>query len=181
MHPATLFDLSRAAALAIAQAIEAWSQGVVRPALKWPNDLWAEGRKLGGILIENRWAGAQPEWAVVGLGLNVRQTVFAPGVAATSLLLLTGHAYDVAEGAAYMHKHLATCLGSWADKQALRQAYDARLLGLGQAVQLAEPGQPSFVGTILGTTDAGLLRVSTAEGVKTYDLKEIKQPFATGA
>jgi BirA family transcriptional regulator, biotin operon repressor / biotin---[acetyl-CoA-carboxylase] ligase len=36
--------------------------------VKWPNDVWLEGRKLSGILIE---AKPQEGWAVIGVGLNL--------------------------------------------------------------------------------------------------------------
>ncbi len=36
--------------------------------VKWPNDVWLEGRKLSGILIEAR---PQDSWAVIGVGLNL--------------------------------------------------------------------------------------------------------------
>ncbi len=44
--------------------------------LKWPNDLWAEGRKLAGLLIEvsNQPDPHAPSWLVVGLGVNVANT-----------------------------------------------------------------------------------------------------------
>jgi BirA family transcriptional regulator, biotin operon repressor / biotin---[acetyl-CoA-carboxylase] ligase len=38
--------------------------------LKWPNDLWWQGRKLAGILIETASIGAQ-RYAVVGVGINI--------------------------------------------------------------------------------------------------------------
>lgn len=38
--------------------------------LKWPNDVWLQGRKLGGILIETAGQGDQ-RVAVVGIGLNI--------------------------------------------------------------------------------------------------------------
>ncbi|MDB4880130.1 MAG: biotin/acetyl-CoA-carboxylase ligase [Gemmatimonadetes bacterium] len=41
--------------------------------LKWPNDLYAGGRKLAGILIETRWRGTAPDWVAIGFGVNVRQ------------------------------------------------------------------------------------------------------------
>ncbi|MEN1681574.1 MAG: biotin--[acetyl-CoA-carboxylase] ligase [Planctomycetota bacterium] len=41
--------------------------------LKWPNDLYAEGKKLGGILIES--PGFRPARLVVGVGLNVTTSV----------------------------------------------------------------------------------------------------------
>jgi BirA family biotin operon repressor/biotin-[acetyl-CoA-carboxylase] ligase len=40
----------------------------LRCAIKWPNDVWIDGRKVAGILIEGR---PQEGWAVLGLGLNV--------------------------------------------------------------------------------------------------------------
>lgn len=54
--------------------------------LKWPNDLWAGARgKLAGILAEVRWAGAQPLYAIVGIGVNVYQQEFPAGLQAVSL------------------------------------------------------------------------------------------------
>lgn len=38
--------------------------------LKWPNDLWLQGRKLGGILIETASVG-ELRYAVIGVGLNI--------------------------------------------------------------------------------------------------------------
>ena len=43
--------------------------------LKWPNDVMAGARKAGGILCEGRWSGDRPAWVVVGVGLNVTNTV----------------------------------------------------------------------------------------------------------
>jgi BirA family transcriptional regulator, biotin operon repressor / biotin---[acetyl-CoA-carboxylase] ligase len=82
--------LSLALGLALAEAIEpggAAGGGANRPriGLKWPNDLWllppgalaaggsaANGRKLGGILIETVGIGHQePRVAVIGVGLNI--------------------------------------------------------------------------------------------------------------
>lgn len=45
---------------------------VARPvALKWPNDLMVDGRKVGGILGEMRWQGRRPGWVAIGVGVNV--------------------------------------------------------------------------------------------------------------
>jgi BirA family transcriptional regulator, biotin operon repressor / biotin---[acetyl-CoA-carboxylase] ligase len=58
--------LPLAAALAVCDACE--RSASVRCAIKWPNDVWIDGRKLAGILIEGR---PQDGWAVLGIGLNV--------------------------------------------------------------------------------------------------------------
>lgn len=75
--PGGASPLSLAAGLAIAQALDErraphdHSRSV---GLKWPNDLWLAGRKLGGILIEACPAPGLTEgqrWVVIGVGLNV--------------------------------------------------------------------------------------------------------------
>lgn len=69
-QPADWSGLSLAVGLAVAQALH--------PAIriKWPNDLWVDGRKLVGILIETaglpgRTGPAAARYAVVGIGINV--------------------------------------------------------------------------------------------------------------
>jgi BirA family biotin operon repressor/biotin-[acetyl-CoA-carboxylase] ligase len=43
--------------------------------IKWPNDLMIANRKLGGVLAEARWVGDALAWIVVGVGINVTNTV----------------------------------------------------------------------------------------------------------
>lgn len=57
--------LPLAAGLAVCEAIE--SVADARCALKWPNDVWIEGKKVAGVLIEAR----PPDFAVIGIGVNV--------------------------------------------------------------------------------------------------------------
>ncbi|MGZ5342459.1 MAG: biotin--[acetyl-CoA-carboxylase] ligase, partial [Solirubrobacterales bacterium] len=53
--------LPLAVPLAVAEAAEALGAPGCR--LKWPNDVWLEERKLGGVLIEGRPAGPDGGWA----------------------------------------------------------------------------------------------------------------------
>lgn len=48
------------------------------PGMKWPNDLVAGGRKLGGVLSEAVWGDRDPRHLVVGVGINVRPLDDAP-------------------------------------------------------------------------------------------------------
>jgi BirA family biotin operon repressor/biotin-[acetyl-CoA-carboxylase] ligase len=173
--PITLFDLSRAASLAIVQAVIHWTAGKITPSLKWPNDIWVDGRKLGGILIENRWNGQGLEWSVIGLGLNVNQTVFAEGLAATSLKLLTGETLFVEEGAYTMQKALTDCLEKINTVSALRMEYESLLVGFGQENYFTEPDGAAFMGRIIGTTPEGLLCIESKTGTRFFDIKEIQQ------
>jgi BirA family biotin operon repressor/biotin-[acetyl-CoA-carboxylase] ligase len=71
-------SLSLSVGVAIARALRrAGASGV---GLKWPNDIWFDDRKMGGILIEVRAEAGGPAHVVIGVGLNVRLT---PGMRAT--------------------------------------------------------------------------------------------------
>ena len=57
-----------AVGVALAESI---TRLVRAPALvKWPNDVWIEGRKVAGILVETRLAGGAFDIVLVGLGVN---------------------------------------------------------------------------------------------------------------
>lgn len=57
--------LPLAVPLAVCEAVESLAPLECR--VKWPNDVWTDGRKLAGVLIEAQ----PPSWAVIGIGLNV--------------------------------------------------------------------------------------------------------------
>ncbi len=56
--------------------------------IKWPNDILVNKQKIAGILIENNVANTQLGWSVVGVGINVNQTIFDETFNATSLKVL---------------------------------------------------------------------------------------------
>jgi len=57
--------LPLAVPIAVCEAVESLAPLECR--VKWPNDVWVEERKLAGVLIEAQ----PPDWAVIGIGLNV--------------------------------------------------------------------------------------------------------------
>jgi BirA family biotin operon repressor/biotin-[acetyl-CoA-carboxylase] ligase len=86
------FMLSKVVTLGIYKALNKYVDSLK---IKWPNDIYAGNQKLGGILIENSVMSGLLKSAVVGIGLNVNQTVFysdAPNP--VSLQLLTNQHYD---------------------------------------------------------------------------------------
>lgn len=144
------------ASVAAVDAVEALTG--LCPQIKWPNDLMIGGRKLGGLLIETGSAGAGLAFAVVGIGLNVRQSAddFSPEVRgqATSLFLATGRLYRRAD-------LLVALLGALERRLALpfaetREAWIASSLTLGQRVELFT-GRGRKQGQALGLDDSGAL------------------------
>lgn len=76
--------LSLGVGVAVARALRrAGAQGI---SLKWPNDIWFEDRKVGGVLIELRAEASGPAHVVIGVGINValpaavRRDIEAAGV-----------------------------------------------------------------------------------------------------
>ncbi|MBD9479255.1 bifunctional biotin--[acetyl-CoA-carboxylase] ligase/biotin operon repressor BirA [Pseudoxanthomonas sp. PXM02] len=67
---ARLGGLSLVVGVAVAEALRQAGYGDV--GVKWPNDLLAHGRKLGGILVEGGGEHGGPVRAVIGIGVNVR-------------------------------------------------------------------------------------------------------------
>lgn len=72
---ARLGGLSLAAGVAVAEALR--GLGLTGVGLKWPNDLVADGHKLGGLLVEGGGEFAGPARAVIGIGLNVHMPAAA--------------------------------------------------------------------------------------------------------
>lgn len=60
--------LALVAGVAVAEVAQALDPAGRPAAVKWPNDVWLDGRKVAGILVEGR---PQEGWSVVGIGLNV--------------------------------------------------------------------------------------------------------------
>lgn len=73
VNPAKFSGLAAVSGLAVLEALE--KQGLANEIrLKWPNDLVARGRKLGGILVEAARDNEGKPFAVCGIGVNVNYT-----------------------------------------------------------------------------------------------------------
>ena len=86
------FMLSKVVSLGIYTALGKY---VEKLQIKWPNDIYAGDKKLGGILIENSIIYNSIKTSVIGIGINVNQTDFrsnAPNP--VSLKTLTNQQYD---------------------------------------------------------------------------------------
>lgn len=88
--------LPQLAAVALCRAIDRLAPALgVEPQIKWPNDIWLDGRKVAGLLVETRMMGsaaAESSFAVLGIGLNVNGLEFPDEIRriATSLRLAAG-------------------------------------------------------------------------------------------
>lgn len=67
---ALLPQLNMVASLAVVQSIERIT--VLKPVIKWPNDILINGKKVSGILIENIFEGNKLKAAIIGIGINIK-------------------------------------------------------------------------------------------------------------
>ncbi len=87
------FPLSVMAAVACHDLFNKYATG--ETCIKWPNDIYWRDRKAAGILIENQVRGNEWPAAVVGVGMNINQTVFSETLRnPVSLKQITGKDHD---------------------------------------------------------------------------------------
>jgi BirA family transcriptional regulator, biotin operon repressor / biotin---[acetyl-CoA-carboxylase] ligase len=146
------------AAVALCEALP------VEAAIKWPNDVWIEGRKVAGILVEGR---PQEGWAVLGVGVNVTTEGFPAELAesATSLRL-AGVETDPDALLAGIVRSLSSWLG----------APPARVLQAWRSLDALRGERVRWTGgegIADGIDDSGALRVETASGLVTLDAGEV--------
>lgn len=146
------------AAVAVADALP------VEAAIKWPNDVWIDGRKVAGILVEGR---PQDGWAVLGIGLNVTTREFPAELAARATSLrLVGVETDVEAVLAGLLRALDDWLG--APPERVLPAWSARDALKGERVRW-EGGE----GVANGIDDSGALVVETSTGLVTLEAGEV--------
>ena len=143
--------LPLAVPLAVCDAVEAVAP--VRCALKWPNDVWIEERKVSGVLIEAR----PPDWALIGVGVNV--AVAEDGFPAD----LRWPATSVGHGVGVEEVLAALCagLGRWvgAEAGAVLEAFRDR-----DALRGREVAWEGGAGLAAGVSDDGDLLVDVGSG-----------------
>lgn len=154
--------LSIVAALAASDAVGALSG--ISPALKWPNDVLLNGRKVCGILIESRVDTAGRSLAVVGVGLNLDVDLSAPGLeAATSIAAEARRRVDALVAADAVVAAFNERLAAAERPAALLDAYRRRLATLGQRVE-ARSGDRGVAGAAEDVGEGGELLVRTDAG-----------------
>lgn len=159
-----LSGLSIVVGLAIADLLK---QKGIPAQLKWPNDIYLEGKKLGGILVELEGAFEPPCNVIIGIGLNVNMPQQGQEIdqAWLSLSEYQGKVIDRSLLLIELFKQLNLyierfCLQGMADFVTLWPEYD---LYYQQAVQLIS-GEQVQTGVNLGINQQGGLVLLTDEG-----------------
>jgi BirA family biotin operon repressor/biotin-[acetyl-CoA-carboxylase] ligase len=168
------FDLTRVISLGIIEALRPILGEKLK--IKWPNDIYYEDRKLGGILIENILKGSMIKNAVIGIGLNINQRAFSYDAAnAVSINQILHRDYDLKYILSEICKNIeAVYLKLKAGQfDHVRKAYLERLYWLNENKIFKANGR-LFEGKITEVRDNGLLVVDDSKEQLEFNLKEIE-------
>ena len=158
--------LSITSGIAVGSMLQNWTGK--KFALKWPNDILADGKKIAGILCETMIKGDRIA-CLVGIGINVNHRLddFPPELRerAGSLRLLTGREWPLAEG----RERLAASMAAWLRRletgrfaAIIRRARSLSRHFLGKTIVFHHQGRV-WRGTFRGLAADGALRLE-AEG-----------------
>lgn len=142
--------------------------------IKWPNDIYYEDRKLGGILIENSISADSIENAIIGIGLNVNQIDFSvPN--ATSIAEVCIQEFD-------LNEILETILLSLEKRylqakqgkvNQLSIEYKLRLYKY-QSTHSFKGSGGTFIGRIVDVSKSGQLVIEVDDQLRSYNFKEVE-------
>lgn len=150
--------------------------------LRWPNDLLIENRKCGGILVESKTEAGETAFVVIGIGINVHQRGFDPGLStpATSL--------DVASGRTISRQALLIALleslqneTSMLHDSSVVAAIPARVAQMSTWLwnrHVDVHGPQACVGITQGLDPNGFLLVQTEKGLMTIQTGGIRDAGA---
>lgn len=200
LQPSDWSGLSLAVGVSVAESLAALlarsplNTGVQTPPavqLKWPNDLWIDGKKAVGILIETANAGGN-RFVVIGVGINIAPPASVP---VTPTAALSGHmamppvpptglaafaaTLDAADAlASVLPQLLADVLAFEARGfTAFTQRFAARDALANQPLLLSDGTQ----GMGHGVDATGALQVQTAQGLRSVNSAEVSvRPVAKG-
>ena len=144
--------------------------------IKWPNDIMSDNKKICGILIENIVKENYIKDAVIGIGLNVNQTIFNNLPNATSIKNLIGTSCSKDEILKDLVKNLEYYFNKL-DKSSINsifEKYEDALFRINKPSTFKNPKGEVFTGYIKGVSKLGKLNVMLEDNLlKSYDLKEI--------
>ena len=174
LYAKDVFQLNKAFALGVYDFVSNFLGDGVK--IKWPNDIYYDTLKVGGLLIENAVYGSSLTSCILGIGINVNQTVFPKELQnAGSFSLIKRKTFDLemlfAALCSFLEKRYLSLKSG--DVKIIEEDYLSVLYGFGK-VKKFQSGGEVFNGVIKGVDENGKLLVQKEDGREgNYGIKEI--------
>jgi BirA family biotin operon repressor/biotin-[acetyl-CoA-carboxylase] ligase len=166
------FVISQVISLAIKDVLD---KKVSDISIKWPNDIYWKDKKIAGILIENDLIDDFVDQSIIGVGLNLNQTVFqsnAPNP--VSLRLITGGKYDAHRLLEEILDRLAYYATLITQKEHVIAISYKNALFRKEGYHLFSENEIVFSAKIINIEDTGMLVLETREReIRKYAFKEV--------
>jgi len=171
------FYLSMSVSIGIAEFL---SQLSLNSKIKWPNDIYINNRKAGGILIENAVKNNIIASSVIGIGININQTEFkSDATNPTSVSLELEKTVAIKDSLSILIKYLDKWINLLYDERYTKiRARYRKYLFLRNKKAFFTDKKEKFRGRIIDVEESGLLLVKTdKKEVRKYNFKEVRFPF----
>ena len=175
LPPKQQFSLNQAISLGVYDFFSRYIRKGLK--IKWSNDLYVENRKIGGILIQNSLRAYKITSSVVGLGVNINQSVFSDKLPnPSSLYLETKKEYLLED----LLVPLCGCIEKrylqlkFGKKELLQKDYLQALYRYMEEALFQKPEGSVFSGKITGLDPSGKLKIEHQKGEEVFGIKEIK-------
>lgn len=166
----SVVNVTSCAAVAVSRALAKFGADC---GIKWVNDLYLNGGKLVGILVEsvNDYTAMRSEYAIIGVGVNVRRNIFPDGIHAVTLQD-AGFDVDAAELCAEIVRELLKIRENAFDFSLYADEYRRRSIVIGRDVMFSR-NSTTMYGTAEAIDERGGLVVRIGEERCTLDSGEI--------
>ncbi|HEV2106823.1 MAG TPA: biotin--[acetyl-CoA-carboxylase] ligase [Thermomicrobiales bacterium] len=161
--PDRLSRLPLLVSVAVAEALE--ETAPVSCQLKWPNDVWIEGKKVAGILISVHHDADQTPIVIVGIGININAPPDSLPEGATSLAAVTARDYDRDNLLEVLTRRLEAAYQQFAKHDGVADLGDWRRRAalVGERVRIVQ-GHETLIGVYRGIDEGGALLLETPGG-----------------
>ncbi|RZJ29239.1 MAG: biotin--[acetyl-CoA-carboxylase] ligase [Flavobacterium sp.] len=172
-----IFNLNVAVALSVIVTLE--KHDIADISIKWPNDIMAGAKKIGGILIENVIKSNGEIQSIAGIGLNVNQLDFSGLPKASSLAVVAGKEFDKDEIRERLTQNIVNNISFLAEhSDVLWQAYHDKLFKKGVPMAFEGTDGNRFMGIIERVDSTGKLELLLEDDSrKTFGIKEIQMLY----
>lgn len=169
------FILNQAISLGVLDFVKNYISSSAK--IKWSNDIYISDKKVAGILIQNTLVSRNIQSCIIGVGININQTIFksdAPNP--TSLKLEMGIDFDLDELLEmlcwFIEKRYLQLMANSFEK--IKVEYLDNLYRYMEDALYQIPDGQVFRGRIIGIEEFGKLIIESKNGIQSFDTKQIK-------
>ncbi len=168
VEPGSTAMITLAVGLGVQEAIAGLVPETREVRVKWPNDLWIDGRKCAGILVESRTLGTKIDSVIIGIGVNVNRRDWPAELENTATSIAIARGSDAPVDRELVFANVLGATETWVDRLVshggapIVHALASKLALVGERVQWEEGA-----GILEGIDASGAAQVRTDEGLIT--------------